>query len=284
VPAWLRDLCGRTYNTSGIREIFNRLHQDLLDSTNPVFPDIEILPHITLDDDEPRSPIRYTKRKSPTTHQRAHSMGVGLSQSPDSFSGATPGSTFEHLESATLHKRKRGNDSLEVEPGLIAQNQRLRLDVATGIPRHELPHRSLLHDSHRVCETVHQHGGIDPYQTPTITSTSSTQPHDHLSHTTGSTPTSLHAPDPSHRRSRSAVSSFTQPEASRSTQYHAQDATAAAVLYHPREARAAPAPARRSNPGHARHQSSPVGKGREEGGMVMRGARREVRKVVEERR
>jgi len=319
VPAWLRDLCGRTYNTSDIRDIFNRVHQDLLDSVSPVFPDIEILPHITLDGEEPGSPVRYSNRKSPTTHHRAHSMGVGLSQSPDSFSGSTPlptypSSTFEHLESPTLHKRKHGDDSPgEVEPGLITRNQRLRLDVATGIPGHELPHRSMLCDSRRVCETLRQHGGIDAYQSPTTTSTSPTQPQEHLSHTSGSAPSTvpsrhplrpatLHAPESTHRRSRSALSSFPHPDASppsQSSPQHltprAQDAAAAAPqkpplpLYPPGEAHAAPAPARRPSAGHARHQSSPACKAREEGGALPlpRGARREVaeaRAVFEKRR
>lgn len=78
VPDWLLALCGKGYNTQAILEIFNRLHTEILEDTLPCFPDIEILPNINVDSDEPKSPRGYAKR--PTQgHKRAQSLGVGKS-------------------------------------------------------------------------------------------------------------------------------------------------------------------------------------------------------------
>jgi hypothetical protein len=76
VPAWLRQLCGRTYSTDEIKDIFTRVHMDLMNSISPVFPDIEILPHITLDGEE----------ESRTEIARAGSLG---SQEGGNSSGLT---------------------------------------------------------------------------------------------------------------------------------------------------------------------------------------------------
>ncbi|KFY05839.1 hypothetical protein V492_08270, partial [Pseudogymnoascus sp. VKM F-4246] len=142
VPLWLRNLCGKTYSTLDIRDIFNRVHQELLNSPSPVFPDIEILPHITLDGDETESPMRYGARKTPTRHQRSRSMGGALPPPLDSFpedlqfksaSRSRSNSNFEHIDSPLQHKRKRRDYSPEdADAELTAQSQRLRLNVTTG--------------------------------------------------------------------------------------------------------------------------------------------------------
>ncbi|KAM0138403.1 hypothetical protein ACHAP3_003730 [Botrytis cinerea] len=78
VPDWLLSVIGSGYTTEEILEIFNRLHQEVLDDLLPCFPDIEILPNITVDQDEPKSPKGYAKRKvSSAGHKRSQSLGVG---------------------------------------------------------------------------------------------------------------------------------------------------------------------------------------------------------------
>ncbi|TEY37180.1 hypothetical protein BOTCAL_0526g00010 [Botryotinia calthae] len=77
VPDWLLSVIGSGYTTEEILEIFNRLHQEVLDDLLPCFPDIEILPNITVDQDEPKSPKGYAKRKvSSAGHKRSQSLGV----------------------------------------------------------------------------------------------------------------------------------------------------------------------------------------------------------------
>lgn len=77
VPDWLLHVIGTGYTTEEILEIFNRLHQEVLEDLLPCFPDIEILPNITIDQDEPKSPKGYAKRKvSSAGHKRSQSLGV----------------------------------------------------------------------------------------------------------------------------------------------------------------------------------------------------------------
>lgn len=78
VPDWLLSVIGSGYTTEEILEIFNRLHQEVLDDLLPCFPDVEILPNITVEQDEPKSPKGYAKRKSSSAgHKRSRSLGGG---------------------------------------------------------------------------------------------------------------------------------------------------------------------------------------------------------------
>ncbi|QSZ36756.1 hypothetical protein DSL72_006639 [Monilinia vaccinii-corymbosi] len=78
VPDWLLSVIGSGYTTEEILEIFNRLHQEVLDDLLPCFPDVEILPNITVDDDEPKSPKGYVKRRdSSAGHKRSKSLSIG---------------------------------------------------------------------------------------------------------------------------------------------------------------------------------------------------------------
>lgn len=86
VPKWLRDICGKGYATWQIQEMVLRLFREI--NENQIsFPDIEILPDIIVNDDEPKSPKGYTKRVSGVrSHARSQSLGVGMKQpyqSPD---------------------------------------------------------------------------------------------------------------------------------------------------------------------------------------------------------
>ncbi len=78
VPGWLLALCGKGYSTEAILEIFSRLHTEILNDVMPCFPDIEILPNIVVDQDEPKSPKGYNKRGSVGGHKRSQSLGVSM--------------------------------------------------------------------------------------------------------------------------------------------------------------------------------------------------------------
>lgn len=172
VPLWLRNLCGKTYSTLDIRDIFNRVHQELLNSPSPVFPDIEILPHITLDGDESESPMRYGRRKTPTGHQRSRSMGGALPPPLDSFpedlqfnsaSRSRSNSNFDQ-ESPLQHKRKRRDCSPEdADAELTAQSQRLRLNVTTGAYE---SHPAIPSASSSASDAYQAHGPSGPYRSP----------------------------------------------------------------------------------------------------------------------
>ncbi|KFY38243.1 hypothetical protein V494_04440 [Pseudogymnoascus sp. VKM F-4513 (FW-928)] len=228
VPLWLRNLCGKTYSTLDIRDIFNRVHQELLNSPSPVFPDIEILPHITLDGDETESPMRYGARKTPTRHQRSRSMGGALPPPLDSFpedlqfksvSRSRSNSNFEHLDSPLQHKRKRRDYSPEdADAELTAQSQRLRLNVSTGAYE---SHPAILSASSSTSDIFQSHG---PYRSPLPTPPSSTPSMQSLSSILASDgggqastryplrSTAHLAPDNGHRRSRSDLNGFPFPE------------------------------------------------------------------------
>lgn len=85
VPQWLLALCGKGYSTKAILDIFKRLDNEIKEDILPCFPDIEILPNIVGDEDEPKVHQTQTKR-TPRGHKRAQSLGVGMnyqSQSQD---------------------------------------------------------------------------------------------------------------------------------------------------------------------------------------------------------
>lgn len=228
VPLWLRNLCGKTYSTLDIRDIFNRVHQELLNSPSPVFPDIEILPHITLDGEESESPMRYGTRKTPTRHQRSRSMGGALPPPLDSFpedlqfssdSRSRSNSNFEHQESPLQHKRKRRDRSPEdADILLTAQNQRLRLNVTTGAYE---SHSAILSGSSSASDVFQSHPA-GPYRSPLPTPPSSTQSLQSLSSILASNgqattryPLRPAVPlelDNGHRRSRSDINGFPFPE------------------------------------------------------------------------
>ncbi|KFX85854.1 hypothetical protein O988_09874 [Pseudogymnoascus sp. VKM F-3808] len=228
VPLWLRNLCGKTYSTLDIRDIFNRVHQELLNSPSPVFPDIEILPHITLDGDESESPMMYGRRKTPTGHQRSRSMGGALPPPLDSFpedlqfasaSRSRSNSNFESVDSPLQHKRKRRDFSPEdTDAELTAQSQRLRLNVTPG--KYE-SQPQILSASSAASDAFHPHG---PYRSPLPTPPSATSSMQSLSSILagdGAATTryplrsNMLAPDNGHRRSRSDINGFPFPDSRR---------------------------------------------------------------------
>ncbi|KFY60170.1 hypothetical protein V496_05433 [Pseudogymnoascus sp. VKM F-4515 (FW-2607)] len=299
VPLWLRNLCGKTYSTPDIRDIFNRVHQELLNSPSPVFPDIEILPHITLDGEESESPMRYGRRKTPTGHQRSRSMGGALPHPLDSFpedlqfasaSRSRSNSNFEHPESPLHHKRKRRDYSPEdAEAELTAQSQRLRLNVTTGTYE---SHPSILSASSSASDAYQSYGPGGPYRSPLPTPPGATPALQSLSSilaSDGAAPTRyplrsaiLLAPDNGHRRSRSDINCFPFPEQPQQVSHmrsysgapyqfpenhhgsHHSHHTSAGPAQRYTSAAAVAFPqgagsGHRQGVGHSRHQSTPIG-------------------------
>lgn len=78
VPEWLLEHCRKGYSTLEILEIFNRLHQEILSDSISTFPDIEILPNISIEQEGKWSPIGCIKRPPNNYHKRAKSLTTGL--------------------------------------------------------------------------------------------------------------------------------------------------------------------------------------------------------------
>ncbi|RAL61404.1 hypothetical protein DID88_009334 [Monilinia fructigena] len=74
VPDWLLSVIGSGYSTEEILEIFNRLHQEVLDDLLPCFPDVEI----------------STKHcPSSAGHKRSKSLNVGAMKTTSNYSSPT---------------------------------------------------------------------------------------------------------------------------------------------------------------------------------------------------
>lgn len=123
VPDWLLALLGKGYSTADVLGIHDRIHQDILDDHMPAFPDIEILPNIVVDQDEPKSPKGYAKRKSSSArpHQRSQSAAVPMKPgyySPDRRM-SQPNGMFEGIGGEydpSPQKRRRPNEMNEMYP------------------------------------------------------------------------------------------------------------------------------------------------------------------------
>lgn len=116
VPDWLLDLCGKGYSTQEILEIFNRLHTEILNNLLRCFPDIEILPNITVGSEEPKSPKGYAKRLTGTNsgHRRSQSLGMAMDSdlhSPDrGLSQPTGWATDDLVGFSPVQKKRRPNE------------------------------------------------------------------------------------------------------------------------------------------------------------------------------
>lgn len=78
VPDWVLELCGTGYSTQSILEIFNRLHNQILDDDLACFPDIELLPNIMMEQGSTKSPKGTVKKVTTMGHKRAKSASVTL--------------------------------------------------------------------------------------------------------------------------------------------------------------------------------------------------------------
>ncbi|TVY80648.1 hypothetical protein LSUE1_G003903 [Lachnellula suecica] len=117
VPRWLRELCGKGYDTHSILSIFNRLHTEILNDLMPQFPDIEILPNIAVEADEPQQPKGYVKRPGAGAgHRRSQSLGMGVNLDVHSPNIGTSPSTSWGSNSSPMQKRQRRNGTVEAAP------------------------------------------------------------------------------------------------------------------------------------------------------------------------
>ena len=120
VPDWLLSLCGKGYSTQEILGIFNRLHTEILNDRMTCFPDIEILPNIAVEQDEPGSPKSGVKKRSRVTgHRRSQSLGVAMkseSNSPDRrLSGSSTGVNDMPPDAGSGQKRRRSDEQVSDE-------------------------------------------------------------------------------------------------------------------------------------------------------------------------
>jgi hypothetical protein len=152
VPKWLRDLSGGSFDASKILEVVDRINEELLKGALPLFPDIEILPNIVVNDrEESKPPKGYAKRKpSITAHKRSQSLGAALRHDDPSngrrMSQPSAWSSNSHNQGGLSQKRKRLEDRDE---HIYAQtSQKLRVASSVEIGRHgqHLARRSLFPD------------------------------------------------------------------------------------------------------------------------------------------
>ncbi|KAI9647824.1 hypothetical protein NHQ30_004212 [Ciborinia camelliae] len=189
VPDWLLHVIGGGYKTEQILEIFNRLHQEVLDDHLPCFPDIEILPNITVDSDQPKSPKGYAKRKvSSAGHKRSKSVGVGAMKNQNSSSPSKPDRRmsqpviFQSQNTAevpvynTALKRRRANPSdvnlqysnMQFAP-LPADVERRRVSFQpafTGFERIDEDHQAAAGDNNFESPHRRQYRSSSVYQSP----------------------------------------------------------------------------------------------------------------------
>lgn len=129
VPRWLRGLSGLHFNASKILEIVNRISDELVEGELPLFPDIEILPNIVVNDREESKPRGHAKRKSSLTDQkRSQSLGAALShddpQGGRRISESSAQSSSSCSRGRLPQKRKRLADADDARP---PRSQKVRL-------------------------------------------------------------------------------------------------------------------------------------------------------------
>jgi hypothetical protein len=178
VPEWLLALCGKGYNTQSILEIFNRLHTEILEDTLPCFPDIEILPNIVVDSEEPKSPKGYAKRTPVgNAHKRSQSLGMGATSdlygqtrrsSQPSIWGPDPSGY-----NTPVQKRRRPNDTSETNSPdrVLPPFQRSRMverPLEASRRLQQFPHRPVFAniDEHQPAEDDYYAFSPQTYQAP----------------------------------------------------------------------------------------------------------------------
>jgi len=165
VPAWLVAQCRKGYSTKEVLKIFYQLHEQILNDVHNCFPDIEILPNITVDTNGPKESKGYNKR-GVGGHKRSQSLGVGRSSTynsvdyrmsqPIDYSGdrrmsqlalwGSPargvGLAYDSYDNTPSQKRSRPN---EVDERGLPVLSRSRMGMGGERPvearRMQLPHR-----------------------------------------------------------------------------------------------------------------------------------------------
>jgi hypothetical protein len=224
VPKWILDKMGKGYDTQAILDIFNRLHNEILSDELPCFPDIEILPNISVDDaDRSSKEVKgYTKRNT-SAHKRSRSLGVITKSdynSPSPFGRRQSQPGFWPPGSPGNQKRRRQG---EFEEGSSVQPNH------TFPRRMQLAHRPVFAhiEEHQMAENDYDQGQMfgrhatppQVYQAPLLAPT----PQRYGSQSMAAHLDVEHA-QPSHRgrhhqRSQSDMSAFVQPRYSVSPSY-----------------------------------------------------------------
>jgi hypothetical protein len=284
VPDWLLSLCGKGYSTQEILEIFNRLHTEILADRMTCFPDIEILPNIAVEQDEPSSPKSGPVRRRPrATHRRSQSLGVAMkseSNSPDRRSSApsTAGSDMQS-DAWAGQKRRRPDeqDSDELERFLpkISRSRMGETPPETGRRIQHLVHRPVF------ANITENQAGEDQDNYPR--SSASYQPTNSATgnlhsgrHTMGAAEEHSYHQSGSrrlHGRSRSDVTAFTQSHApsqpampsgyfmddqARPSQQQGQGHPTRYTFLPPQNSVPGVGMQQLPNSGHTRHQSTPA--------------------------
>lgn len=277
VPDWLLSLCGKGYSTQEILEIFNRLHTEILQDRMTCFPDIEILPNIAVDQDEPGSPKSGVKRRARSVaHRRSQSLGVAMkseSNSPDRrLSASSAGANDMTPDSFNGQKRRRpdeqDSDGLERFLPRVSRSRMGEAPPDTGRRIQHLVHRPVFAN---ITENQAGEDNQDHYARPSETypSPSSAADSRGASRQAGNEASEEHpflqsASQRYHGRSRSDASAFTQGSVMAQPAMSSYSMETRAT--HPDNYTFLPpqnsAPGMRMQQlptsGHARHQSTPV--------------------------
>ena len=292
VPDWLLSLCGKGYSTQEILGIFNRLHTEILNDRMTCFPDIEILPNIAVEQDEPGSPKSGVKRRSRATgHRRSQSLGVAMkseSNSPDRrLSGSSTGVNDMSPDAWSGQKRRRPDeqDSDELERFLpkVSRSRVGEVPPDTGRRIQHLVHRPVFaniteneagEDNHTESQRGDSYARSSASYPPPLPAASSQRSSSHSMVAAQQEHTfHQHGSRRLHARSQSDIIAFNQGHApsqpAMSSTYFMDDQAQPSQhqsLGHPNHYTFLPpqnsAPGMRvqqlPNPGHARHQSTPA--------------------------
>lgn len=221
VPDWLLQECGENYTTHKIIEIFNRLHAEILADTMVCFPDIEILPNIAVDGDEPKSPKGYSKRVQTTKgHSRSQSLGVAAVTTKSSIHSqdrrmSQPAIWTEGDYATQAAKKRRSNgmsDAKSPDSSFFPYTRGHPIERQLQAGRvTQLPHRPVFPDINETAEEErYNHGSRSSHSgasliapTPQRTGGQSMAAHLEMGN-------SHSARRLAHRRTRSDMSTFTQ--------------------------------------------------------------------------
>jgi len=282
VPQWLLNLCGKGYSTEAILDIFSRLHTEILNDVMPCFPDIEILPNIIIDQDEPKSPKAYTKRGSVGAHKRSQSLGVGMKSayfSADRRMSQLSVWGQDSVGYAGSSQKRQRHDNMESMDGGIPSFQRslgAERPIESGRRMQQLTHRPVFPniDEHQAPE--HYYGSSSQiYQQPLPAPTpqrlggqsmaahlethneqaySARRPSHQRSHSDMSFTRGRSAYSPSQRTTHATIQEHNE---SLGQQYSGYRSEQTPTLHYP-ESRPMTQLPRPASYGHARHQSTPL--------------------------
>lgn len=135
-PGWLVARFGTSYKIDELMDIFYRLQADIVNENIPMFPDIEMLPRILMDGEEPSSPRGYARRKE-------YAGGHKKTQSASSMSMSSMQHPSEHQSGHSTSDDSSPRMENE-EPAQKRRRQGLPIDEGYGgfsMPLAQRPHK-----------------------------------------------------------------------------------------------------------------------------------------------